>query len=496
MSPDSHIRAAGVNRSGIVLVQGAVFLAALAALFGLWSDEQYTTALTWPLCACFSLHLVWSLWSWRAVTGRWLDAYTLFFLSLCFFNGGQFLLETFNLNRNGLLREAFSVATTNRTILLVIAAAAGCHFGGLVQCLRKSCSADCGQTWTAERCRALFSTHRAKEIGLLFLAVSAPATLFNLLNSVQDVAANGYMALYQREQLIGADNWRNVLSGFFVPGILITLAMSRKSPREIRICWGMTLAYTLASLFIGTRGSAVMACVPMALLHHNLVHRIRPVYMIGGAVLMLSLFSLIAQTRDESLEGRYDMINALVTDNPLVAVVSEMGGSAATVAHTIELVPRTRDFDYGQGYGYALLTVVPNLFWDLHPSTQWGKYGDWLVWTVSPGTAIRGGGFGYSVVAEAYANFSVLGAPLVLAILGFAIAGIVSWARNTQSPFPAAIEAILLSSIIMLPRSESASIVRLIIWFCVVPWILVKTHREPSETRRWNTPPQRAAVSR
>ena len=471
-----------VDRASIALVQGMIFLATLLMLFGLWSDDQYASGLTRPMCIFFSVHLAWCFWSWHALSGRWLDSYSLFLLSLSLFNGGQLLLETFSLNPKGILAEAFSVATTNHMILLVNASVVACHLGGVVQCLRGSRCADRRQASITPSSASSFSPQRAREIGLLFLALSVPTALYNLKNAVELVAANGYMTLYQQEQLVGVDNWLSILGTFFVPGTLITFVAFSRSPREVQICWGLTIGYTLVNLLIGSRAPALMACLPMVLLHHSLVHRIRRVYLIGGALLLFILLPVIAQVRHESFEERSDVVDNVLTDNPFVMAVSEMGGSANTIAYTLELVPACREFDDGAGYGYALLTVVPNLFWDLHPSTRRGKYGDWLVWTVAPSCASSGGGLGFSVVAEAYANFGILGPAIVMAILGFAVASLVSWARSRREPFLLAMETIALSVILILPRAETSAVCRPLFWFCVIPYLLVQRRPHSPQT--------------
>ena len=152
-----------VDRASIALVQGMIFLATLLMLFGLWSDDQYASGLTRPMCIFFSVHLAWCFWSWHALSGRWLDSYSLFLLSLSLFNGGQLLLETFSLNPKGILAEAFSVATTNHMILLVNASVVACHLGGVVQCLRGSRCADRRQASITPSSASSFSPQCAEK---------------------------------------------------------------------------------------------------------------------------------------------------------------------------------------------------------------------------------------------------------------------------------------------------------------------------------------------
>jgi len=469
------------DRPLIALVQGAILVVTLIMMFCLWTENQYTAAFTRSLCVLFSLHFVWCLWSWGVMTGRWFDGYIMFYLSLCLFSGGHFFLETFGLNRDGILYGAFTTETVNRTILLVNVAVAAYHFGGIVYVLRKARDLTCSQASPLHRGFMSFSTQRAKAIGLLFLFASLPATWLTMINSVSLVLSGGYMKLYQQELLVGVDNWRVVLSTFTMPGILITFAMFHESRLWVKGCWAFTVVYVAINMFMGSRGAAVLIGAPMLLLHHSIVKKIRPAFLITGCLGAFILFSIISQTRNMRLEDRYFMLEQPLTDNLVVSAISEMGGSAGTIAYTTELVPENRPHDYGIGYTYAFLTVVPNLFWERHISAQWGSYSNWLVWTVEPGIASRGGGLGFSVVAEAYANFSVFGPPLVMTILGFVIAAISSATHTTKLPFIAAMEAIFISAVLILPRAETASIFRPLLWFCVIPWLFSVRGRENLE---------------
>ncbi len=492
MTVNSGKRIYSADRSAIVLFQGLVFLVTLLMLFGLWPEDQYADVLIRPLCILFSLHFVWCFWSWYFVTGRWLDGYTIFLLSLGLFNGGHFLLETFDLNRSGILGEAFSSETVYHTLLLVNAAVVGYHLGGLLDALRKQKDVVRGQAPPGYRPTVHFSPERARFIGLLFLLASLPATVSILRSSLELVATGGYMSLYQQEIQVGAENWRAVLGTFFIPGLLITFAMFHDSLRWVGACWVLMLGYTAANMLLGSRAAAMLACAPLAVLHHTLVRKIRPAYVVAACLGVLALFPWIAANRNVALQDRYSILEHPLTDNPFVAALSEMGGSASAVAHTTELFPSSRGYDYGVGYFYAVLTAMPNLFWDRHPSAEWGYYANWLVWTVEPKTARLGGGLGFSVIAEAYANFSIFGPPAVLLLLGFLVAAVSAWGQAAASPFPAAIEAVFLSAILVLPRAEVILIFRPVVWFCVLPCIFAWNSRGFYETHHRSPLLQRA----
>lgn len=144
-----------------------------------------------------------------------------------------------------------------------------------------------------------------------------------------------------------------------------------------------------------------------------------------------------------------------------------------TVAHTIELVPSVRNFQMGAEYFYALLTLMPNLFWKVHPTVARGIPDKWLVWEVDTEFAARGGSFGFSFIAEAYLNFGWFGAPIALGMMGLIFAKFTLWAVRSGSPARMATVASFTSFILFFPRAESALMVRSLVWYSLLPYLSV-----------------------
>jgi hypothetical protein len=189
------------------------------------------------------------------------------------------------------------------------------------------------------------------------------------------------------------------------------------------------------------------------------------------------VFPLISLTRNvsgaERLSGNY-LINAFTSiESPGVAIISEMGGTMGTVAHTLELVPISRDYDLGIGYLYALATIVPNLFWVIHPTIAHGIASDWLTWSVDPYTASRGGGLGFSFIAEGYLNFGWFGTPLILGLIGFLYAKFLFWADRFSDAARLATVASFFAFFTFFSRGESSLIVRGLIWYSLAPYFLI-----------------------
>jgi oligosaccharide repeat unit polymerase len=178
-------------------------------------------------------------------------------------------------------------------------------------------------------------------------------------------------------------------------------------------------------------------------------------------------------------------------DNPVVTILSDMGTTMVTVAYTIELVPSFRDFDWGAGYFYSLFSLVPSLFWRLNPAAA-HAYSDWLIWFHSPYNAARGGGLGYSFIAEAYLNFGWVGGPIALGIMGLLYGRLTLWATRSNDPARLAMVATLLGFGLLFARGETGRhLVRPLAWYALFPYLGVFVLRRLRYELPWHLRRQR-----
>lgn len=191
-----------------------------------------------------------------------------------------------------------------------------------------------------------------------------------------------------------------------------------------------------------------------------------------GSFITIIVFPLVRSVRGLA-GGEKFSIDFLIQyyfslDNPVIDIIREMGGSMFTVAHTIQLFPSVREYDIGESYFYSLLTFVPNLFWEVHPSVS-HTYASWLVWEVDPAAAARGNGYGFSCIAEAYANFGWL-APIFMGLVGGLLVKFYRYALMDSAKL--AMVASFLAFFFIFARGESIFIARSILWYAIIPYIL------------------------
>ncbi len=450
-----------------LVVQAALVVLGIVLLF-VSPDELPDT---YVLSAGLTLLLGWSLVSWRLAGLRLFDPYCVFLISAFLFNAGHALLEVIDANEAGLMNEIFSDAINRETLALSFVGLAALHFGALLTvCLgwRRIAPlqwpSSTRETWL-------------RRIGWIQLMVAGPASAVWLWQALQIVAATGYASLYDRDLAAGVAATPFLLSGFLVPGALFLTVSDRRHRLDRRVSATVIVLVAALQFYLGYRSTAAMPLVAWMWLRHRAVRPFRWPVLAGWAMLLVFVvFPLVRETRNMSQAERSTssyLDNFLGVDNPAISSVHEMGATMATTAHTLTLVPDSRPFDLGQGYAYALLTVFPNLFWDIHPTIVRGTANEWLVRSINPWLASRGGAYGYSCIAEAYLNFGKPGVPLMMCLYGVLFVALLVWAEESGDPAKLAFVATVLAFVLRFPRDELAGVIRPVVWYALLPYLSI-----------------------
>ena len=138
------------------------------------------------------------------------------------------------------------------------------------------------------------------------------------------------------------------------------------------------------------------------------------------------------------------------------------------------LIPSSRQWDFGASYLWSVTTVLPNLGMEAHPAKAHGYLCDWLVETLAPAYAARGGGFGYSFLAEAYANGGWLGGPPLLFAQGLAFGALWRFVYRKHDRAHYAFGACALMTVLILARGEMGTVVRALTWQGFAPYALYR----------------------
>jgi oligosaccharide repeat unit polymerase len=425
------------------------------------------------LCIATLIVVAWSSATLSFVHRDVFNLYSLFFTSLVIFNAGRIILEVFDLNDQGMLWPLVAGETWPASVMLVLAGITGYHMGGLICALRYQNVLPAANN--------LIQLKMTRRVGGVILLLSAIPLLVVTLQDVKTVIADGYFGLFSRERLYGVDagiaNVLKNLAAFAVGGLLFLLAGLSNSKTKSKQVYVLILVYGLVQLFLGRRSWGLMSILGATWLWHSVV---RPVPLKKIAPYGIAVFVFVLPTvkafRGETGADRLS-VNRLVEsfssiENPLVAILSEMGGSINTVAVTLENIPQHKPYMYGSSYLFALTGLIPNFFWPVHPSVEHGSLARWLVMTEFPVLWEAGGGYGFSCIAEAYANFGRLGSMMVMMWVGYLMARLGVWANNGTPPAKAVI-AICIAYVLFWARGDVTLFIRPIFYGAVVPYWLI-----------------------
>ncbi len=433
-------------------------------------DIDYSLAI-YILCITGTVLTLWCIVSWWALRNELFSPYILFLVCAILFNFGQPLLEAFKLNSQGILNGNFSHGTIFYTVLFGVLSFVAFHLGAIISVLRRS-SPVC-RVVTKNAAINLSST---RFVGWVLLGVSIVPDIIDISRNIATVMVGGYFAMYQLAMKQGVDSLTNFLSALIVPACLFLLSGSRDN----KLCRWISLVvlclHSICWAFLGARSAAFLPLIAYAWLWHRTVKPFSlKALCISAAIILVVLFPLIRVIRDTAGSDRSSVsgvMNSYSTlDSPIVAAISEMGGSMITVASTIELVPSHRPFDYGVGYLYAIRFITPNSLWSMQ--SEYPSYSLWLVWNVAPITAAMGGGLGYSFLAEAYINFGWVGGILFIFVIGYLVASFYHYIEKRGIPGMYAMGASFLASLLFFARSESMYCTRPLLWYALFPYALV-----------------------
>lgn len=471
-----------VGLAGTVLVFLALVL--LAAIYSTFDIGFTASESIRPMCFVLLGCCLWTVISWRMISGSVFNPYGLFLVAAALFNGGQAFLYMFAVDTSALsssvaisVMQTFPPETVLSTVYLVAMGITAFHIGGILglpmheRFGRGESEGDPESEADYEK-----TAYALRIVGWGLLLVSGGPVIILLQQSISVVASSGYLGIYQTE----FSSSLAILSAAVIPAVVFLLAGSKNHPYTVALATGVVLVYSFAQFFLGNRGGAAMFLVAYAWTFHRAIRPLpKSLLMISGLFMLLVVFPVIRLFRDQGTSASFSFETLAETftsiDNPVVSILQETGFSMITVSHTLELVPGFRDFDFGVSYFYALLGVIPSLFWPSHPTEVHGTLSSWLARAVEPGLASTydNWGLGYSFIAEAYMNFGWIGAPVALALTGFLLGWFVLSADRSGDIAKIAMVGTFTGFFLIYARAEANDVIRSLVWYSLLPYAAV-----------------------
>lgn len=409
----------------ILVMLVIVVLEGLFSTHFLFYSYNSEIALRCVSAICLSAFIVEYIVWWR-LTGELISTYSVFFLALFLFCTGQCIgwgtgmnlgaLDVWNATEGGLDKSWLT-----KGVIYSMLGTAFFHIGAIISYSEKN-------NVKTEVPRE-YVTSMYKNMGKLMLLIIIPAFLAKTYQSIVAVAAGGYLAFYRvnsSRSYLGT--LLTIVSDWYQPCCLILLIGNRESKIKRSLIILLMLIDVIASLYVGGRSNAVMTMLGIILAYHYMIKPIKvKQFLIISllAYLFMGMLNGMIYTRGVSGRSLRDLLVLMspTGQNVLGDFIGGLGWNITSITWTMILVPSTYPFRFGLSYIAALTSWIPSFFFGgkaYHPSTLYASLSSWL-----QNALRRTSGPGYTIIAEAYINFSWFGI-FFLAIEGFFVAKIIN----------------------------------------------------------------------
>lgn len=365
----------------------------------------------WYFSIFIYVQFIYVFLSWKKITSSKFDSYILFTIALYVFSLGHGFLDLFNgVKERFSLIESWGVSMSNyiNTEYITLTFVLFFHFGALYFIkLNKFPS----KKNTFNKVSALYSL---KIVGICLFFISFPFYIYDTIQDIKTSFLYGYMGLYDTDNIeYGAAGFYRILSDAFVPSLICLLFYAEGAKRHRFFLYSMTfLVICVPPMFIGSRTNAVIMSGILLLIYtfFNKVNIRLKHILILGLIGYFSVFALVfvrnSRLTSDATEIT-DVIEQIKEDdsNVVTSIVSEMGWSMYPIVETINIKKeKNESFLLGSSFLWSFTAIMPNLFWDIHPANKYADMSDWITKKLNFSF-----GIGYSIIAEAYANFGLLG---------------------------------------------------------------------------------------
>lgn len=430
-----------------------ILLSIIYAIIGYTTSQPTMQSL--GLMGWFGLvQLVYCITSWLKRGNQFISPYVIFLFALYVFSFGQSFLWAFGLESERMLVGFYGITITEifNAQVLTLVMLAFFHIGA--------------SYWLTKRFKTLSEQQfghdniaRLKTIGWLLFLVSVIPYATETINDMIMSMTMGYGAIYG-EGKVGFDNLSGFIAEYFIPSVICLFIVYKDNKPILWLLVGILLLNIFAIMVTGGRSNAVIIIVILVVLYNYLIKRFTKKWLlvgVAGIFLLLQVLSFVGATRNQG-DRSATMDDIKIEDNAAVDAIAEMGGSMFCLIKTQELVPEKYDYRYGKSYAFAFTTLIPNLgFWDIHPAKKESNLSDWLTDALGLGY-----GTGFSMCAEAYANFGNLGF-IVFFFWGWFLASVfgkIDISVETRNYALLAFLLILFWFFLKLPRNNFINLVR------------------------------------
>lgn len=426
--------------------------------------------------------LIWAGITLKRVNKTWFSLVFMFEISYCVLTLGQSILTGLGVEYNTVnqyMRE--NAADVNRAYVFNILCFIALHVGILFR-LSKNRKPPEKEKEKADYLPTM------RLLGWIVFAVSLVPFLYEFYQLITAYSSMGYAAAY--DSMSGSTSWSKVFSlvaDFFPPSIFMLLISYQEKQVPKYILAAIILLVSFANLAIGNRSEPI--CYIVALLwvfvkyaNTKTAKRGTTIIAVITLLLIVLVIPIIGQTRNTGELNVQTVVEGVTGEgsvlNGITATVEGMGYSVFPTIKTMQLIPASYPFHYGQSYFYAVLGIFPNVLGGTHVSVQYAALAQWLMKALHMKY-----GPGFSMPAEAYYNFGWYGA-LIMPFFGYILATILDERNVLGRPLRMFVLVAGFVVLFSIPRRDTMTAIRNMVYYVGVMYVAVKLMYRATERKR------------
>ncbi|GMR70961.1 hypothetical protein NUITMVRA1_16390 [Aerococcus viridans] len=241
-----------------------------------------------------------------------------------------------------------------------------------------------------------------REIAWVYLLVTSPFYFYYQINILSSVASGNYMNSFNTFEtgIIGD------IAFLFYYALILLICSYFEDDRKFWAAVSVSFSILMISMASGGRGQQMLCILLIGLIIlKKIKFNFSFLKIVGIAIifyLIMGILNTIGDLRlleNINLQLFVDMFVQKLTQNPIVEIVEELGGTIQTPFRIYQQVPTQTPYGYGKTFILSFVTIIPNIASILD------------IWLddINFMRHITGVALGGSYIGELYYNFSLFG---------------------------------------------------------------------------------------
>ena len=402
------------------------------------------------------------------VNHRMITPFSLFFISFCVFQFGQFYLYGFGVDYGYVFEHPFYSKYIDPKEIFIVAkftllSIQALMLAGVSVGVREE------RFQLEENSEDVF---HLKRVGKLMFWISLPAAVIITSTQVLLAVRYGYESLRTGTtgSLLQSLGIFNRLMVFYAPSLILLWILSAKKRKTQVIYELLMLVHIVSYLIVGQRTIGLGLAGTLMLLKLNHAKKIKPRTILILVLVTVSLMGLSNYVAEARLANASESFGLQTLMSGVINFVGSCGWSAFPLMVIVGATPNPISFAHGLSYLGSMLSFFPS-FIDISGMLKdvlAYVSEDWL--TVYAKTTF---GIGYSLTAEAYYNFAWYGI-IAIFIIGLILAWILNTTKKNLTPFKYYVQMSMTYALFTLPRRGIYDMFNYLFYFVFIYWLLFK----------------------